>query len=157
MLIYYIRDIILCFIATWTYCIIMSLPKRSFAISSLCASLTYFIYRIIHLEAGREMLGYLIAALFASCMSELFARKFKMPTTIFVFPAIIPLVPGLGLYRSMLCLVNSDIGGFTNEAVKTLFISGIVAVTVAVVNATFRSLSSKSSDQKIRFASMRHK
>lgn len=157
MMIYYIRDVIVCFVATWLYCIIMSLPKKALVFSSLCASFTYLIFRVIYIIGNHEMLGYLISTLFAAVVSELLARKCKMPTTIFVFPAIIPLVPGLGLYRTMLCLVNNDMSGFMNEGVKTLFISGIVAVTVAVVNATVRSFLTKNGEQKSRFISMHHK
>lgn len=143
MLIYYIRDVIVCFGATVFYCIIMSLPKRALAFSSLCASVSYLIYRIIFLVAGEELIGYLVASLIGAVISELLARICKMPVTVFVFPAVIPLVPGLGLYRTMLCLVQNDMSGFASAGTKTLMISGIIAVTVAVVNAAFRNVFKK--------------
>lgn len=143
MLIYYVRDVIVCFVAVAFYCIIMSLPKRAIALSALCASVTYVIFRMIFLMVGAELLGYLAASLLAAFVSELLARICKMPATVFIFPAVIPLVPGIGLYRSMLCLVRSDMSGFASEGTKTLMISGIIAVTVAVVNAIFRSILKK--------------
>ena len=66
-----------------------------------------------------------------------------MPATIFVMPGIIPLVPGVGLYRSMLCLVRNDIDVFLSTGVRTLFISGIIAVAIAVVNALARQIFGK--------------
>ena len=36
-----------------------------------------------------------------SIISEIFARIFKEPVTVFSIPGIIPLVPGLPLYRAM--------------------------------------------------------
>lgn len=143
MLIYYIRDVIVCFVAAAFYCIIMSLPKKAIAFSAACASVTYLIYRMIFLIAEAELVGYLIASLVGAVISELLARICKMPATVFVFPAVIPLVPGIGLYRAMLCLVQNDMSGFASAGTKTIMISGIIAVTVAVVNATFRHIFKK--------------
>lgn len=140
MFIYYLRDFVACFGATIFYCIIMQLPKKALWISSLSSALTYIVYRVIFLSITSEYVGYLAASCFAALSAEILARACKMPATIFIFPAVIPLVPGLGLYRTMLCLVRSDMSGFASEGTKTLIISGIIAVTVAVVNAFFRSI-----------------
>jgi uncharacterized membrane protein YjjB (DUF3815 family) len=140
MFIYYLRDFVACFGATLFYCIIMSLPKKALWISSLSSAITYIIFRVVFLSIASEYMGYLAASFFAALSAEVLARACKMPATIFIFPAVIPLVPGLGLYRTMLSLVRSDMSGFASEGTKTLFISGIIAVTVAVVNAFFRSI-----------------
>ncbi len=148
MFIYYLRDFVACFGATIFYCIIMSLPKKALWISSLSASFTYIIYRLVFLSIDSEYMGYLAASCFAAISAEVLARVCKMPATIFIFPAVIPLVPGLGLYRTMLCLVRSDMSGFAAEGTKTLIISGIIAVTVAVVNAFFRNILKRKPMQK---------
>lgn len=140
MLIYYLRDFVACFGASVFYCIIMSLPKKAIWISSFSSAMTYIVYRLTFLSVDSEYIGYLAASFFAALSAEVLARVCKMPATIFIFPAVIPLVPGIGLYRTMLCLVRSDMSGFASEGTKTLFISGIIAVTVAVVNAFFRSV-----------------
>ena len=140
MFIYYLRDFVACFGATIFYCIIMQLPKKALWISSLSSALTYIVFRVAFLSIESEYVGYLAASCFAALSAEVLARVCKMPATIFIFPAVIPLVPGLGLYRTMLCLVRSDMSGFASEGTKTLIISGIIAVTVAVVNAFFRSI-----------------
>ncbi len=142
-MLYYLRDMAACFAATFLYCIIMSLPKKALIVSSLSATVTYLIYRIVYLEADAELFGYLAASFFAAVSAEILARTCKMPVTIFVIPAIVPLVPGVGLYRSMLCLVRNDMSGFAFAGTRTLFISGIIAVTVAVVNASFKNFFKK--------------
>ena len=140
MLIYYLRDFVACFGASIFYCIIMQLPKKALWVSSLSSALTYIVFRVAFLSIESEYMGYLAASCFAALSAEILARACKMPATIFIFPAVIPLVPGLGLYRTMLCLVQSDMSGFASEGTKTLIISGIIAVTVAVVNAFFRNI-----------------
>ncbi len=148
MLIYYLRDFVACFGATIFYCIIMQLPKKALWISSLSSALTYIVYRVAFLSIESEYMGYLAASCFAALSAEILARACKMPATIFIFPAVIPLVPGLGLYRTMLCLVQSDMSGFASEGTKTLIISGIIAVTVAVMNALFRNILKRKTQAK---------
>ncbi len=139
-IVYYIRDIAACFVAVIFYGIFMSVPKKPLFLAAGSGTAAYLLYRLILLEAGSELFGYLAASLLAAVAAEVLARCFKTPSTILVFPAIIPLVPGVGLYRTMLCLVQNDMENFSHVFSRALLISGIIAVTVAVVNAAARSL-----------------
>ncbi len=139
-LLYYLRDIAACVVAVLFYGIIMSVPIRPLWLAAGSGAAAYLGYRLIYRIAGHELLGYWVAALLVAVSSEILARICKKPVTIFVLPGIIPLVPGVGLYRTMLCLIQNDLAGFEVAFVRTLFISGIIAVTVAVVNAAARNL-----------------
>lgn len=139
-LLYYLRDVVACVAAVICYGMIMSVPFVPLCLAAGSGALAYLAYRLIFLLAGHELLGYLVASLMVAVSSEILARVCKKPVTIFVLPGVIPLVPGVGLYRTMLCLVQNDLTGFETAFVRTLFISGIIAVTVAVVNAAARNL-----------------
>lgn len=151
----YLRDFVACMAAVLCYGIIISVPRKPLFYGACGGALSYLVYRLIHTLSGHEMIGYLVGTLVAAVGAELLARRCKMPVTIFVLPGIIPLVPGVGLYRSMLCLIRNDISGFLHEGVRTLFISGIIAVTVAVINALARNLLAGSANGHSRFLSMR--
>ncbi len=144
----YLRDLFVCFAACFFYGKIMAVTVRARIPASLTGAVSYLLYRIIYLETGHELTGYLAAALLVSVLSELLARRMKLPATVFVMPAIIPLVPGVGLYRSMLCLVQNDFDGFFSAGVRTLFISGIVAVAIAIVNAAARHFPHRHHEEK---------
>ncbi len=137
---YWMRDVVACIIAVIFYGIFMSVPKRCLYLSAVSGTVAYLVYRLIYLLGGNELLGYFVASLLVAVSAELMARFFKTPVTLLVLPGIIPLVPGVGLYRTMLCLVRNDLNGFETVFARTLLISGIIAVTVAVVNATVRNL-----------------
>jgi uncharacterized membrane protein YjjB (DUF3815 family) len=137
---YYLRDLLACFPAVIGYGIYMSVSKKPLLLSSACGTVAYLAYRLLYVEVGNELLGYLVASLITAVSAEVLARIFKTPSVMLVFPAIIPLVPGVGLYRTMLCLVRNDMQSFPLVFARTLLISGIIAVTVAVVNAAARSL-----------------
>ena len=136
----YFVEFLLCVGAIVAFCGLINSPKNTVVCASVFSGIAYIVYRIINIDTGREILAYFVASLVISVASEICARIFKTPSTILVFPAIIPLVPGVGLYRTMLCLVQGDLDSFSAVFSKTILISGIIAVTVAVVNAAARSL-----------------
>lgn len=139
-MIMYLRDITVCFAAALFYGLLMFVKLKPAIPAAITAAVAYLAYRIIYIEAGHELAGYFVAAIIVAAGGEILARVMKMPATIFVMTGIIPLVPGVGLYRTMLCLVRSDISGFLEAGTKTLFISGVIAVAVAVVNSIARHI-----------------
>ena len=67
-------------------------------------------------------------------MGEIFARKFKMPATIFIFPSVIPMVPGFGLYQTMLALVQNNIPQALETGVNTILNIAAMAIAMALVS-----------------------
>lgn len=128
-----IKQTVFCFLATLFFSIIMNSPKRAILWSSLIAAAGYIIYLESSAVYG-ELFGYFLGTLIIASFGELCARKIKMPATIFIFPGIVPLVPGLGLYRMMLAFVQNDIGRALEVGVSTIFIAGVMAISMAVIN-----------------------
>ena len=102
-----VLDLVYCLVASLFFALIMKIPKRALISTSISASLGYFIY--VSCSAISITLGFFAGTVFVAVMGEILARKLKMPATIFIFPAVIPIVPGLGLYQTMLALVQNDI------------------------------------------------
>lgn len=50
----------------------------------------------------------LLASAFAALYSEIMARLYKAPATLFVIPAVVPLIPGGALYYTMSYAVQSN-------------------------------------------------
>ncbi len=136
----YIHEFLICSVAVCAFCFLGRTPKRTVIASSLMSGGAYVVYRLVNVGTDREVFAYFIATLFIALLSEVFARIFKMPSTIFIFPGIIPLVPGVGLYNSMLCLVRDEHQNFAVTAVNTIFIAGAIAIAVAIVHITARSV-----------------
>ena len=128
-----ILDLIYCFIATWFFALVMNAPKKSLIFSSLIAAIGYFIYSVC-INYNQEILGFFLGTLIISLLGELCARKVKMPATIFIFPAVVPIVPGIGLYEMMLEFVQNDIYEAILTGVKTLINIGAMAIAIAFVS-----------------------
>lgn len=125
-------DMIFCFCASYFYALIMNSPKKTLLHTSFVASLGYLIY-ILCVNQGSTKLGFLLGTAAVTFLGEIFARKFKMPATIFIFPGIIPIVPGLGLYQTMYAIVQNDIFAALEIGTNTIVNIGAMAVAMAVV------------------------
>lgn len=130
----------LCAAATLSYAMLLRTPKRALIISALLGSAGYTVLLVSDRYFSNIMVSYFLGALLVSIIGELIARIMKIPSTIFVIPAIIPLVPGYGLYMSMLKLVQNDFNGFIKTGVQTFFIAGIIAAAIALTNFAARRL-----------------
>lgn len=128
-----ILEMIFCFAATWFYALIMNAPKKTLIHSSTIASLGYIIY-IICVDSGNTKLGFLLGTAAITFLGEIYARKLKMPATIFIFPSVIPIVPGLGLYETMFEFVQNDISSALEVGVNTIVNIGAMAVAMAMVS-----------------------
>ena len=134
-----LRDLFVCLVAVFCFGIFMSVPIRPLIVASVGSAISYVVYRVLTLTVS-DLLGFLAASFLIALWAEIMARVLKKPASIFVLPGIIPLVPGVGLYQTMLCLVRNDMEGFQTEGIHTLFISLIIGATVAVVSGAIRLL-----------------
>lgn len=126
-------DLIYSFIATYFFALIMNAPKKSLILSSIIASIGYFIYSVC-LSYNQGLMGSFLGTLIIAFFGEICARKIKMPATIFIFPGIVPIVPGLGLYQMMLEFVQNDVYEALLVGIKTLSHIGAMAIAIALVS-----------------------
>jgi uncharacterized membrane protein YjjB (DUF3815 family) len=64
----------------------------------------------------------------------------KVPATVMIIPAIVPLVPGGRLYYTMLAAVNSDMEEFYAQGRGVLLITAGLAVGIIGVTAISRPI-----------------
>lgn len=79
-------------------------------------------------------------SLFISCvcisiLSEVFARLLKCPVTTFLICAIIPLVPGGGMYYTMLEIVQNNVDGAIIKGIDTLVQAGSIVIGCLLVSS----------------------
>lgn len=122
-----------CFAATFFFTLIMNAPKKTLFYSSITASFGYLVYEYFIVN-GSPLLGFFLGTTLIATFGEVYARKLKMPATIFIFPGVIPIVPGLGLYETILAFVSDDIFLALETGVKTILNIGCMAVAMALVS-----------------------
>ena len=88
-------------VGTYGFAIFMHAPKRAWLPASLIGGVSYALYWALLQCSVYEPLSIFLGALLGSVLGQLCARKMRMIASIFILLAMIPLVPGLGLYRCM--------------------------------------------------------
>ena len=70
----------------------------------------------------------------------MFAKYFKKPATVFIIPGIITLVPGAGMYYTMLALIKKDFHEAANTGTETIFIAAAIAIGIILSSTMSRSI-----------------
>jgi uncharacterized membrane protein YjjB (DUF3815 family) len=126
-----VRDFLICVPATIFFAILLKVPRKAILMGAILGGTGYAVYEWTSPVMGSAIAGYFIGTLLMAVCSEILARFMKMPATIFIIPAIIPLVPGIGLYNTMMYLVHGQNEKAGQTGVSTIM--AIVAMAMALV------------------------
>ena len=83
---------------------------------------------------------FFIATVVITIYSEVMARIHKVPVTGYLLIALLPMVPGGGIYYTMEYCINGDMMNFMNTGIHTLGIAGALAIGILLVSACVRIL-----------------
>jgi uncharacterized membrane protein YjjB (DUF3815 family) len=129
------------YFATLFFSLVMNIPKRIILVTSILGSIGYIIYYLF--MDYNIMIGTIIAMIFISIGGEIGAILYKTPSLDIIFPAVIPLVPGIGLYKCILYLNNNNLNLFYKYAYQTIGIAIIIAAIIALIKSIFRVIPKK--------------
>ena len=127
-------------LATIGFSIYFNVPKSALIPSGLTGGIGWSLYYILINSTNNDILSNFLAAIVVAWISEFLARKLKHPAILFVIPGIIPLVPGLGMYNTMLYLVQSNYELAIAKGANVLFVGGAISLGVLVVTSLSRTL-----------------
>ena len=105
---------------------------------SLGGGLAWAIHLILVSLSVSQTLSYLIVSLIISIYAEVLARLLKAPTTVFISPSLIPLVPGASLYYTMRSMFGGDVLNFSSTAIQTLELSAALAFGVILATVIMK-------------------
>ena len=133
-------NFIFAFLSTVGFSIYMNIPKEQLIICSTTGAISWIVYYLTNTTISNIAFSNFFAALVVSILSEIFARKFKKPTILFIIPGILPLVPGLGLYNTMFYLVQGNYSMAVSKGIDTLVTSGAIALAMLVTISMLRTI-----------------
>ena len=123
------------FISSFGFSLLFGLRKRYLITASLGGLLATGIYLLCQLWTGNLFLSNLLAAAASVLYAELLAHLLKCPATLFITPAILPLVPGGSLYYTMSYAVRGDTVQAKEFGMNTLQAALAIAVGISIVLA----------------------
>lgn len=129
-----IPSIISAFISTIGFSIVFHIQKKHLLICGLVGALGWAIYLWLVALGASTVLASFIAALIVTQASYFLAKYRKTPITVYLIAGIIPLVPGLGLYRTMYAILESDYDLAIEYATLTFEIAGVIAGAIVIIS-----------------------
>ncbi|MGL5379573.1 threonine/serine exporter family protein [Clostridium sp.] len=130
------------FIATLGFGILFNIKGKNLFFAAFGGALSWFIY-LLCLELKFTTISSLfISSLIFSAYSEIFARVLKTPVTTLVICALIPLVPGGGMYYTMYEAITGNINQSLETGLTTLASAGTLALGVIFVSTSTRLIMS---------------
>lgn len=126
-------------IATFFFAILFNTKKENLLYASLGGGIGSFTYEILVYYGINIYTSIFLAAIIFATYSEIMARVCKTTATTFAICALIPLVPGNGMYQTMINIVNNDLNAAVQYGLSTLSTAGILALGIMIVS-TFAKL-----------------
>jgi len=128
------------FIACAGFAIIFNIHGPGIAICALGGMLTWFVYCICNYFGCDIYSSYFFAAVTAAIYSELMARIRKYPAISYLVVGIFPLIPGAGIYYATSFLLQGNKEAFSQKALETIGVAGVIAVGILMVSTLVRFL-----------------
>lgn len=135
-----ILEVLSAFIAAFAFGIVFNIKGKNLFFAALCGALGWFIYKLALMIGCSDITSLFLASLALSIYSEIFARILKTPVTTFVIAALIPLVPGGGMYYTMVEAITGDIMKSLEIGIKTIASAGALALGIILVSTLTKTL-----------------
>lgn len=134
----YALQIITAFLGSLGFSVLFNLRRTKLLIAGLGGMLSWSVYLLLGLAFDSDPIRYFFAAIFVTVYAEIFARIKKTPTTSYLVPAFIPLIPGGALYNTMKFALHNDWQSFGDTAVYTIQLALALSAGIIVVASVMR-------------------
>lgn len=135
-----IIEVVSAFIASLAFGIIFNIKNRNLFFAALCGALGWFVYKLSLNNGFSDTLSLFFASISLSTYSEVFARVLKTPVTTFIIVALIPLVPGGGMYYTMVEAITGNIMSSLEIGIETIASAGVLAIGIILVSTITKTI-----------------
>lgn len=127
------------FVGSVTYAIITNCPPKSLIYGGSVGAVAGFTQlELAQADHVPVIASVFLATVLVALASEFLARYHKFPSTIFLVPGILPLVPGTFAYETMFSVVRGHYTQAIAQGVETLGWGLAIAVGIATVSVGIR-------------------
>jgi len=129
-----IEQVIVALVASLGFGIIFNIRGKKLIFAALGGGLSWFCYLYFTENGMSAILSLFVSSIIFSIYSEICARRLKTPVTTLVICALIPLVPGAGMYNTMYETILGNIKGAVELGLNTIASAGALALGVIFVS-----------------------
>lgn len=134
----YAKQIAMAFLGSLSFALLYNIRGKKHWYAAIGGMLGWFIYLLLGSWLGNDVIQYFFAATLVTFYAEVLARITKTPTTTYLIPSIIPLVPGSRLYYTMSYAVNGVWDQFIDAGLFTVALSAALAAGIMFASSFYR-------------------
>jgi uncharacterized membrane protein YjjB (DUF3815 family) len=112
------------------FAILFNIRGRRLLSVAVGGGLCWLLFLLLNCWIENEAGCFFLVAMLVSLYDELMARVLKSPTTVFLLPSLVPLIPGASLYYTMVGAVSKHQVDFLARAVQTVELAGALAIGI---------------------------
>lgn len=135
-----LRMLLASLLGTMGFAVLIHAPKESILPASLVGAASYLVYWLMTYFGISEPTAMLVSAVLGSVIAQVLARRMHMIATVFNLLAIVPLVPGLGLFRFMEMLGSGQTSQGAEVGVAAMTSIAMLALGIGVGSFLSRAM-----------------
>lgn len=128
-----ILQLAMAFIGSLGFSMLFHLRRSLWITASMGGLFCWGCYLLVLDLTGQIFVSGFMASAFAAVYAEVLAFIKRAPTTLFVIPAVVPLIPGSTLYYTMNAVVNGKTDGISHYGSLTVQYALSIAAGISVV------------------------
>lgn len=136
-----IYQTVMSFLASLCFAVLFQVRGRNLIYAAIAGAVCWLVYALVGQFVSDEIPAYFLAAVATTIYSEFFARILRTPAIVYLAAGVIPLVPGGGIYRTMLFCIQGTPDAALSECINTIGIAGAMAMGIVIVSSIVRLLS----------------
>jgi uncharacterized membrane protein YjjB (DUF3815 family) len=127
-----ILEVVMAFVATVCFSCLFNIPKGELLFVGLTGALGWFAYQLCLRLGADEAICAFFASIAVAWLSRLMTKWRKMPLTVFLVGGIISLVPGAGIYNTILDFISGS-GKAVHTAKQTSMLFAAICIGIIIV------------------------
>ena len=133
-------QLLMAYLGSFGFNILFHIRGRKLFWASLGGLISWAVFLGLEPLLPGEAIRFFCAAAAITVYGEILARVEKTPTTTFLVPSVIPLIPGGSLYYTMNYALNKQWAEFSHQVVHTLQLALALAVGIIAITTLTRLL-----------------
>lgn len=129
-------------IASLGFGVIFNIRGKNLFFATIGGGLSWLSYLLLKKFNVSDILSLFISSVIFSIYSEVCARFLKTPVTTLVICALIPLVPGAGMYYTMYETITGNVSNALELGLNTIASAGTLALGVIFVSTITKQVTS---------------
>ena len=128
-------------LGTVGFAIMFHVKRRHYLVCGVLGAISWFVYVFVLKWRYSEVIAVFISGFLAVLASRVLAVYRRCPQTVFLVTSLIPLLPGISLYRAVYYLFRGNMAGFMHFGKICSFTAFTIAISIAMVQQLPRSWS----------------